>query len=82
MSKAAPGAVYGVILIAMLFLMPMGAGGFLAGLWRKTVGSGRVLTADKRPAAVSYDPGVGVDLTGSLSRADRVRVTRGEGVEP
>ena len=26
-SKAAPGAVYGVILIAMLFLMPMGAGG-------------------------------------------------------
>ena len=38
-SKAAPGAVYGIILIAMLFLMPMGAGGFLAGVWRKLVGS-------------------------------------------
>ncbi len=37
-SKAAPGAVYGVILIAMLFLMPVGAGGFLAGIWRKIVG--------------------------------------------
>ena len=29
MSKAAPGAVYGVILIAVMFLMPAGAGGFL-----------------------------------------------------
>jgi branched-chain amino acid transport system permease protein len=28
-SKAAPGAIYGVILIAVLFLMPMGAAGFL-----------------------------------------------------
>ena len=37
-SKAAPGAVYGVILIAMLFLMPMGAGGALANLWRKLLG--------------------------------------------
>jgi branched-chain amino acid transport system permease protein len=36
-SKAAPGAVYGIILIAMLFLMPMGAGGFLASIWRKIV---------------------------------------------
>ncbi len=34
-SKAAPGAVYGLILIAMLFLMPQGAGGFLSGLWRR-----------------------------------------------
>ena len=40
-SKAAPGAVYGVILIAMLFLMPMGAGGFPAGVWRKVTGGGR-----------------------------------------
>ncbi|HQT79993.1 MAG TPA: branched-chain amino acid ABC transporter permease [Rhodopila sp.] len=36
-SKAAPGAVYGVILIAIMFLMPAGAGGFLGGLWRKVV---------------------------------------------
>jgi branched-chain amino acid transport system permease protein len=34
-SKAAPGAVYGLILIAMLFLMPRGAGGFLHDLWRR-----------------------------------------------
>ncbi|MEI7712021.1 MAG: branched-chain amino acid ABC transporter permease [Rhodospirillales bacterium] len=34
-SKAAPGAVYGVILIAIMFLMPQGAGGFVAAIWRK-----------------------------------------------
>ncbi len=34
-SKAAPGAVYGVILIAMMFVMPQGAGGFLWGLYRR-----------------------------------------------
>lgn len=34
-SKAAPSAVYGVILIAMLFVMPQGAGGFVYGLWRQ-----------------------------------------------
>lgn len=34
-SKAAPGAVYGVILIAVMFLMPAGAGGFLRAMWRK-----------------------------------------------
>ena len=37
LSKAAPGAVYGIILIAMLFLMPQGAGGFLHGLFRRLV---------------------------------------------
>jgi branched-chain amino acid transport system permease protein len=36
-SKAAPGAVYGVILIAIMFLMPAGAGGFLATVWRRMV---------------------------------------------
>lgn len=34
-SKAAPGAVYGVILIAAMFLMPSGAGGLIATLWRR-----------------------------------------------
>ncbi|MDQ2763069.1 MAG: branched-chain amino acid ABC transporter permease [Pseudomonadota bacterium] len=34
-SKAAPGAVYGVILIVVMFLMPAGAGGFLYAMWRK-----------------------------------------------
>lgn len=34
-SKAAPGAVYGIILMAVMFLMPAGAGGFLHAMWRK-----------------------------------------------
>ena len=34
-SKAAPGAVYGVILIAMMFLMPGGAAGFVATLFAR-----------------------------------------------
>jgi branched-chain amino acid transport system permease protein len=39
LSKAAPGAVYGVILIAVMFLMPAGAGGFLRQMWRRVVRS-------------------------------------------
>ena len=39
-SKAAPGAVYGVILIAIMFLMPQGAGGFVASIWRKLTRAG------------------------------------------
>ena len=35
LSKAAPGAIYGALLIAMLFLMPAGAGGFLHNMWRR-----------------------------------------------
>ncbi|HVZ09371.1 branched-chain amino acid ABC transporter permease [Rhodopila sp.] len=34
-SKAAPGAVYGVLLIATMFLLPAGAGGAIAALWRR-----------------------------------------------
>jgi branched-chain amino acid transport system permease protein len=34
-SKAAPGAVYGVILIAMMFLMPGGAAGFVGSLFAR-----------------------------------------------
>jgi branched-chain amino acid transport system permease protein len=34
-SKAAPGAVYGVILIAAMFLMPAGAGGLISSMWRR-----------------------------------------------
>lgn len=60
-SKAAPGAVYGIILIAMLFLMPGGAGGFLAGLWRKT-GLGRAaperIEASGPAAALTNQPGL------------------------
>jgi branched-chain amino acid transport system permease protein len=39
-SKAAPGAVYGVILIAAMFLMPAGAGGLVASVWRRLTRSG------------------------------------------
>lgn len=35
LSKAAPGAIYGGLLIAMLFLMPSGAGGLLSTMWRR-----------------------------------------------
>lgn len=35
LSKAAPGAIYGALLIAMLFLMPAGAGGVLHAAWRR-----------------------------------------------
>jgi branched-chain amino acid transport system permease protein len=52
-SKAAPGAVYGVILIAMLFLMPQGAGGFLHGLWRRVVKPPRKKHARSSPAAAA-----------------------------
>jgi branched-chain amino acid transport system permease protein len=63
MSKAAPGAVYGVILIAVMFLMPAGAGGSLHSLWRRVVRarSGQGGTP-AQPEAVSYGPTY--DLTG------------------
>ena len=79
-SKAAPGAVYGVILIAMLFLMPIGAGGFLTNLWRKMTTSAGGVTGTSRPAAVGHEQGV--DLTGPLTRADRLPVGHGENVKP
>lgn len=34
-SKAAPGAVYGALLIGVMFLMPEGAGGLVMSLWRR-----------------------------------------------
>ena len=42
LSKAAPGAVYGVILIAVMFLMPAGVGGFLGQMLRRATGSRRL----------------------------------------
>jgi hypothetical protein len=40
--------VYGVLLIAMLFLMPQGAGGFLYGIWLR-------LTAGRQQAGVAME---------------------------
>jgi branched-chain amino acid transport system permease protein len=54
-SKAAPGAVYGVILIAVMFLMPAGAGGFLYAAARRLLrspseaGSGLMVENDAVP---------------------------------
>ena len=79
MSKAAPGAVYGVILIAVMFLMPMGAGGFLYAIWRRITGA-RGAPPPQSPtiAAVSYDEVLPVNTADPrepelVERADRVR---------
>jgi branched-chain amino acid transport system permease protein len=59
-SKAAPGAVYGVILIAVMFLMPAGAGGSLRSMWRRMV---RVrATTPMEVGALACEPASG--LTG------------------
>jgi branched-chain amino acid transport system permease protein len=55
-SKAAPGAVYGVILIAAMFLMPSGAGGLIGALWRRAF---RRRAADKD--MVGNDAAAGAD---------------------
>jgi hypothetical protein len=55
-SKAAPGAVYGLILIAVMFLMPAGAGGFLHAIWRKVLQAWRRRGAVREASeAVTYD---------------------------
>jgi hypothetical protein len=49
-SKAAPGAVYGVILIAVMFLMPAGAAGFVGSLvarFRRGAKSADIAAASK-----------------------------------
>jgi branched-chain amino acid transport system permease protein len=53
-SKAAPGAVYGVILIAVMFLMPAGVGGFVAAQWRRVTG-GRARREVAEKKAVEAD---------------------------
>ena len=52
-SKAAPGAVYGVILIAVMFLMPGGVAGFIGSLFarfRRGTKSALVASANKGDA--------------------------------
>ncbi len=74
-SKAAPGAVYGVILIAVMFLMPAGAAGFVGSLvarFRRGAKSAEIRPADNgepgadnvaAPAVMSrgVDPDAGVN---------------------
>jgi branched-chain amino acid transport system permease protein len=63
-SKAAPGAVYGVILIAVMFLMPAGAGGFLQMMWRKLfrsrAGQGAIETSADDLDALSDEGSAGL----------------------
>jgi branched-chain amino acid transport system permease protein len=54
-SKAAPGAIYGLILIGFMFLMPRGVAGALADLGRR-IGSRRRTLAAATPAALSVAP--------------------------
>jgi branched-chain amino acid transport system permease protein len=55
-SKAAPGAVYGVILIAVMFLMPAGAAGFFGSLVTRFLRDTK--SAELRPAKIG---GAGVE---------------------
>ncbi len=57
-SKAAPGAVYGVLLIAVMFLLPAGAGGFLGATWRKAFSrrSADSIVPASMPQAVPFQP--------------------------
>ena len=52
-SKAAPGAVYGVILIAVMFLMPGGVGGYIQTMWHKLFHSRSSQRAVPEPSAVT-----------------------------
>ena len=54
-SKAAPGAIYGLILIGFMFLMPRGVAGALATLGRRIAGGRRPLAA-AAPTALSVAP--------------------------
>jgi branched-chain amino acid transport system permease protein len=50
-SKAAPGAIYGVILIGFMFLMPRGVGGAVVNLIRRAAGRGTKAGLAQAPAA-------------------------------
>lgn len=64
LSKAAPGAVYGVILIAVMFLMPAGVGGFLGQMWRKVAGA-------RRPPANTAERPAGMPALSELTEPRR-----------
>jgi branched-chain amino acid transport system permease protein len=78
LSKAAPGAVYGVILIAVMFLMPAGAGGFIYALWRRLFRTRAQQDATPErlveiEAAVACEPAVG---PGGIKKSDGAFVER------
>ncbi len=60
-SKAAPSAVYGALLIAVMFLMPAGAGGLLTMLWRKVTHSqGEQLGGAPEVPGLEYEEDIGL----------------------
>jgi len=89
-SKAAPGAVYGVLLIAVMFLLPAGAGGFLHNLWRRVfearvrqMGAPGQVGAAQPAAELEASYQLSSELAGVPVAADMVTssVTRGEADE-
>lgn len=81
LSKAAPGAVYGVILIAVMFLMPAGAGGFLRSMWHKLrrsrAGHSAAPVQPTEPETLGYEPLAGGG-TGSANMKRPAIVERGK----
>jgi branched-chain amino acid transport system permease protein len=79
-SKAAPGAVYGVILIAVMFLMPAGAGGYLNSMWRRLFRAsprqGGALEQSVVTEAVSFEPAIELPgVTASVAERAVLRST-------
>ncbi len=66
-SKAAPGAVYGVILIAVMFLMPGGAAGFVGSLFARFRRGGN--SGQLRPATMGR---AGADNVATTSGVPRI----------
>jgi branched-chain amino acid transport system permease protein len=66
-SKAAPGAVYGVILIAVMFLMPAGAAGFVRSLFVRF--RGRAKSAELRSATMGVS---GAENVAASPRVPRI----------
>jgi branched-chain amino acid transport system permease protein len=77
-SKAAPGAVYGVILIVVMFLMPAGAGGTIYAVWRRVLRSRKQAGMAGAPQANAPAPAV-ADETATVSQKIE---PSGEFVEP
>ena len=66
-SKAAPGAVYGIILIAVMFLMPGGVAGFVRSLYLRFRRGGK--SGELRPADVGGTGADTVSTTAGVSRS-------------
>ena len=67
-SKAAPSAVYGALLIAVMFLAPAGAGGLLTTLWRKvTHKQGEQIGGAPEVPGLEYEQDIGLSSLGNTT---------------